>query len=270
MIKIDFHGSTHGHFLEYVTNVYIMQTTASKTNIFKPPTYSAHAPDHNYLDNRLIVCGHFSNPAHKGDIDKDDTVIRITIDPNNDKLFFVALTNLMFKAGDIEFETKMLNVPQSVRDDPVALRNNWFSKFNERHTFANFYAEFNDIDNPIFEFQFHTFFCFSDFCAELSRLSEFLQQVFCPDQSLYDLWREFIHYNQGWQSWTKCNHLLENILSNGDVNIECSVLEQGWINYNLSKICRMYSGPVFDSIVYPTNSQSVYRLVQDHNQVLKS
>ena len=64
MIKIDFHGSTHGHFLEYVTNVYIMQTTPSKTSIFKPPTYSAHAPDDNYKDNRLIKCGHFSNPKY--------------------------------------------------------------------------------------------------------------------------------------------------------------------------------------------------------------
>jgi len=44
MIKIDFHGSTHGHFLEYVSNVYIMQTTPSQRNIFKPPTYSAQNP----------------------------------------------------------------------------------------------------------------------------------------------------------------------------------------------------------------------------------
>ena len=48
MIKIDFHGGTHGHFLEYVANVYIMQTTPSQASIFKPPAYSAHAADENY------------------------------------------------------------------------------------------------------------------------------------------------------------------------------------------------------------------------------
>ena len=62
MIKIDFHAGTHGHFLEYVSNVYIMQTSPNQHNIFRPPTYSAHNLDTQYLHNRQIFCGHFSKP----------------------------------------------------------------------------------------------------------------------------------------------------------------------------------------------------------------
>ena len=58
MIKIDFHAGTHGHFLEYVSNVYIMQTSPNQHNIFRPPTYSAHNLDTQYLHNRQIFCGH--------------------------------------------------------------------------------------------------------------------------------------------------------------------------------------------------------------------
>ena len=94
MIKIDFHGSTHGHFLEYVANVYIMQTAPSETSIFKPPTYLAHAPDQNYLKNRLISCGHYSNPIYQSrlKINDEDQVIRIIIDTNNDNMFFVSIS----------------------------------------------------------------------------------------------------------------------------------------------------------------------------------
>lgn len=264
MIKIDFHGSTHGHFLEYVTNVYIMQTEPSKVSIFKPPTYSAHAPDKDYLDHRIIECGHFSNPIYKITINKEDILIRIRVDPRNDDMFFIAFSNLLYKAGDVGFENQMLSIPDSVSNNPVAMRNIWYSKFNERETFANYYNEFADVNNPVFNFSFSAFFSFKDFCAELSKLSVFLDQVFCPDWLLYNLWTDFIKVNQGWQSHLKCTHLLENILSNTPSEINCTVVEQGWINYNLSKICRLYSGPVFDDDIYPINTQQVYTIIQDH------
>ena len=142
MIKIDFHGGTHGHFLEYVSNVYIMQTAPSNCSIFKPPTYSAHAPDKNYHRHRLIRCGHYSDPKYNLTIDHKDTVIRIILNTKDDNLFFIALTNLIYKAGDIGFDNQMLSIPESIRNNPVDVRNNWYSKFNEREMYANFYADF--------------------------------------------------------------------------------------------------------------------------------
>jgi len=264
MIKIDFHGSTHGHFLEYVTNVYIMQTTPSKTSIFKPPTYSAHAPDDNYKDNRLIKCGHFSNPKYNLSISNNDTVIRIVIDVSNDNMFFIAMSNLMYKAGDVGFEQQMLSINESIRNSPVQLRNNWYSKFDERSLFVDYYQEFKDLDVPVFKFPFEAFFSFTDFCISLSNLATFLNQTFFPDQSLYNLWKEFIEVNQGWQSYHKCNQLLADVFANSNKSMDCTCVEQGWINYNLSKICRLYDGSLFDQDQYPTNTQLVHSIVQEH------
>ena len=269
MIKIDFHGSTHGNFLEYVTNVYIMQTAPSLTSIFKPPTYSAHAADNTYVDGRMIMCGHYSNPIYNLKIDDDDQVIRIAVDQNNDNMFFVSLTNLMFKAGDVGFEQQLLSIPDCIRENKVEHRNNWYSKFNERNIYANYYTEFVPLANPYFDFRFESLFCFKEFCIELNCLAKFLDQTFFPDNSLYDLWSKFIEYNQGWQSYTKCNQLLEDIFAGNSTNIDCTIVEEGWLNYNLSKICRMYNGPIFDQENYPSNTRLVYDMVQDHLGTLR-
>jgi hypothetical protein len=260
MIKIDFHGSTHGHFLEYVTNVYIMQTAPSKTSIFKPPTYSAHAADNQYLNNRQIICGHFSNTK----VNIDDDIIRINIDYNDDDMFFIALTNLIYKAGDMGVERQLLSIPDNIRDNPVAHRNNWYSKIQERQLYINAYNNFPTIPNNVFNFSFDSFFCFTRFCKELNNLSQFLNQLFFPDLTLYNLWAEFIKLNQGWQSYSKCKTILEAVFSNTSIDIDCTIIEQGWVNYNLSKICRLYQGKLFEDAIYPKNTQLISAIVADH------
>jgi hypothetical protein len=268
MIKLDFHGSTHGHFLEYVANVYIMQTTPSKASIFRPPTYSAHAADKYYLADRIIECGHFS--ANKNKFLPDDIVIRIAIDPVDDDLFFIALSNLMYKAGDIGFERQMLSIPDAIRNNPAELRNNWYSKINQRKTFAAHYQNFSVINNPVFDFSFKAFFSFDTFAKELSNLSIFLNQIFVPDQVLFELWSKFIEVNQGWQSYTKCNQILHNIFANVDSNLSCTPLEEAWLNFNLSSICHLYDGHLFTNDVYPTNTQTIYSIIQEHNNTLRN
>ena len=269
MIKIDFHGSTHGHFLEYISNVYIMQTTPSQQNIFRPPTYSAHNPDNHYINDRMITCGHFSNPIYNLKINDDDQVIRITIDANNDDTFFIAFTNLIFKAGDVGFEKQLLYIPDYIRNNKIELRNNWYSKFAEREKYANCYENFLPVSNLAHEFKFESFFSWKNFCAELTLLANFLNQTFFPDQSLYILWTEFIHRNQGWQSHMKCNQLLEDIFANTDKIIDCTVLEEAWINYNLSKMCKLYDSILNEQEDYPTNTQQIYSIVQQHFSLLR-
>jgi len=262
MIKIDFHGSTHGHFLEYVTNVYVMQTTPSAVSIFKPPTYSAHNPDNSYLNNRLIQCGHYSFHSELS-INDDDTIIRI-IDDGNDDMFFIKMINLIHKAGDWGLENALQEIPDSVRNDPAAHRNIWYSKFNENAQYANFYPKFKNTGAPVFNFLFKSFFNLKDFYTSLNNLSIFLNQLFLPDDSLSTLWTEFIAVNQGWQSYIKCKQIIEAILSNNSIEIHCNAMEQGWINYNLSKIYRIYNGTMFDSVDYPTNTQIISAAIQNH------
>lgn len=264
MIKIDFHGSTHGHFLEYVTNVYIMQTTPSNVSIFKPPTYSAHAADNHYIEDRQIICGHFSDSEYNLTINDNDIIIRINIDSNDDNMFFIALTNLIFKAGDVGFEGQMLNIPDYIKNNPASYRNNWYSKFQERQRYIDAYANFLPLPNDTFNFSFNSFFCFTNFCKDLNKLAQFLNQTFFPDDTLYNLWAEFIKLNQGWQSYVKCNQILENIVSNTPAYIDCTIIEQGWLNYNLSKICRLYDGSLFEDNIYPTDTQVIYNIIKNH------
>jgi len=264
MIKIDFHGSTHGHFLEYVTNVYIMQTTPSRTSIFTPPTYAAHAYDIDYQSNRQIKCGHLTGDVVNLKYDETDTIIRIIMDKDNDNAFFIALSNLLYKGGEVGFDGQVSMIPADIRADPLAHRNVWYSKISERDSYAAYYHAVLPVTRDIFNFSFAAFFCFADFCKELNRVAEFLNQSFFPDQSLYELWSEFIRLNQGWQSYTKCRQILNDIFANRSVAIDCTVIEQAWINYNLSKMCRLYTGPVFDATDYPTDTQAIYRLVNDH------
>jgi hypothetical protein len=264
-IKIDFHGSTHGHFLEYVSNVYIMQTTPSKASIFRPPTYSAHNRDHHYLKDRVIVCGHFSA---SNQIKNDDTVVRIVI-PSDDNMFFIAVTNLMHKAGDVGFEKQQLSIPEDIRHNPVEYRNNWYSKFNQRDEYAGYYNDFSTVSNSVFEFPFDVFFSYKDFCIALCSLADFLNQSFFPDQSLYALWSEFIQYNQGWQSFNKCNHIIDSMFSGQRIDIDCTIIEQGWINFNLSKMCKMYQGSMFSDSVYPVDTAIAHSAIQSHLRSLR-
>jgi hypothetical protein len=270
MIKIDFHGGTHGHFLEYVSNVYIMQTPGSTASIFKKDTGSAHDADSTYTSNRLIRCGHYSQPIYNLNINDDDTIIRIILDSDNDDLFFIATTNLIYKAGDIGFETQMTNIPESIRQNAIAYRNDWYSKFNERNLYSDHYKEFRSISNPIFKFPFESFFSFNNFCKSLNELAFFLNQTFFPDESLYQLWTEFIEKNQGQQSYVKCDQIIQDIFNNKNRELDnLTVIEEAWINYNLSKICRIYNGDRFDNITYPQNTQHIYKEIQEHLSQLR-
>ena len=259
MIKLDFHGSTHGHFLEYVINVWIFKTKKSASSIFNE-NGASHNVDNNYLQDRKIICGHFSRADSRG-IEPNDDVIRITIDEKNDTEFFIAFTNLLYRAGDLGFEKQLLAVPSDILDNRVALRKNFYAKLNQRDLYANFYKEFSSVGNLLHKFPFTAFYSFELFCIALNELAFALDQTFFPDSSLFLLWQEFIAKNQGWHSYNHCNRIIKDIFSNADQEINCTAVEEAWINFNLSKICRIYSGRMFDEETYPA-CREIYQDIQ--------
>jgi len=171
---------------------------------------------------------------------------------------------MIYKTGDVGFETQMLSIPVEIRNNPVLYRNNWYSKINEKDLYADFYGKFLDVNGAMFEFPYSSFFDFKNFCTSLNRLAQFLNQTFFPDHSLYQMWKEFIELNQGWQSYKKCSKIIENIFANDSIEIDCTVIEQGWINYNIARTCRMYTGSMFDNEKYPSNTQHIYNEIQQH------
>lgn len=264
MIKIDFRGSTHGHFLEYVVNIYIMQTTPSQRDIFKPGTLSAHNADRGYLKDRMVFCGHFSECNMISD---SDVVIRITTELNDD-LYLVALTNLIHKAGDIGVDRQLLNIPEHTRNSRSLQRNNWFSKFNESHLHGYNYSLLPS-NNVIVDFNYESFFDYNKFVKELNKVATSLDQTFFNDRSLFELWTKFISVNQGWQSLTKCLEILNYTYSDKSLDFVCTSIEEGWINYQISKANRLYDGELFTSDTYPTNTKNIYCIIQKHLESLR-
>lgn len=269
MIKLDYYPGTHGHFLEYVANVYIMKTPPSATTIFSPIGI-AHNTDDTYKNNRCIISHHYS--WFNEPFDVDDQIIRIVIDADNDAECFVGLVNVAVRAADNLFSTNQgfeyytSNIPESVRSSRLLHRDHWYSKIIEGHYQKNLPREYTIKTEGVFEFPFNAFFDWALFCKNLNLLAFFLKQEFFADESLYKLWKFFIDNNHGYQSLIKCNQLLEEIFSNRSATIDCTLLEESWINYNLAKISRLYEGPMFNSEQYPSTTTDIYTVIQDYYQ----
>jgi hypothetical protein len=269
MIKIDFHAGTHGHFLEYVTNVFIMLTDPGYISPFTPGVGNSHNTDAIYQQNKIVRCGHFSanagghyaDPKYRGhEFHYTDRVIRINVDQSNDQQFFVALTNLLHRAGE-SHEHNLLSFPGNIRNDIVLYRENFFAKINERELYCNQFPILEELIIPTFVFPFNYFFSFYDFVKSLTKMAKWLDLPFEANNKLYVLWAEFIERNQGLQSYNKCSTIIENAFNNIDYEFESTVLEQAWINYNMSKHCNVYDGPLYSNITYPTNSQQIYKII---------
>jgi hypothetical protein len=265
MIKIDFYPGTHGNFLEYVTNVYIMQTNPGKTGLIDS-LGAAHDVDVEYQRERVVYNHHYS--LFDEPFAEDDTVIRITANVDDDEMWFIALTNCIHRAGNIGFETRILEVPEEVRAIPAQHRNNWYAKFNERETYTG-YQKWQAAPGAVFDFPFSDFYSFPTFCKRLNSLAGFLDQTFFPDARLYQLWNELMGKNQGLQSYNKCHKILDAVYANQSYKIDCDIIEQAWINYNLSKSVRMYSGSVFDNDEFPNDAQLIYAEIQQHLKHLR-
>lgn len=263
MIWLDFHGSTHGHFLEYVSNIWIMKTPSGSKNIFHPETGSAHSTDLEYKNNRIIKCGHFST-SKVFTPDPTDQIIQINFEHTNDRDFFIGMTNAIYKAADVGFERHINTAPPDVLKSPAKHRNLWYSRINERDNYFQIYGELKAWDEPMHTFAFRSFFNLVEFFKELNALAHFLNQTFVPDDSLEDIWKTFISRNQGLQSYNKCQHILESIISNADTPIQCTPIEEGWINFNLSKMFRLYDGILFESDAYPTSTKEISNIVKEH------
>lgn len=268
MIKLDFHGGLHGHFLEYVANVWIMQTQPNHNTIFNEHG-AAHAKDPEYRESRMIYCGHYSR-YEPDQFNSSDQIIRITIDLDDRDRFFIATTNLIYRAGERGWDQQMLSIPTDIRQDPVGYRNNWYSKLAESDLYMTEFNQYHKVDYPVFEFDFAAFFTYNKFCHELQRLAGWLDQTFFPDRNLWLLWQEFIQRNQGYQSWLACEQLLAACLNGEDSEIHATILEQAWLNYSIARITRMYSGTVFDSANYPKSTREIYQEIQNHLNNLRN
>lgn len=269
MIKINFHAGTHGQFLEYITNVFILGVDDGGSTLWNAGTNNAHNKNEIYKKNKIIHAGHCSanSSGHHGvevphpldRIDPDDRLINIILDPADDMSFTIARINVLYRGG-YGFENNMTRtIPEEVREDRKQLRNQWFSVFNEMPFRESAFPTFDPHTNDDINFPYTAFFNYCEFCAQLKRIADWLGHPFKPVPEIYQRWAELIERNQGWNSYTKCHTIINDILSNKDTPIECTAIEEGFINYNILRITGKHHGAIFDSVVYPTNAQDIYK-----------
>jgi hypothetical protein len=262
-IKIDFHGGTHGHFLEYVVNTYVFKCPQSIDSIYSDRG-SIKEIDR---PGRRVVCGHFSNNAQGRDADPkyigfeftpNDKIIRIAVNQEEDS-FFIAFTNLIYRSSGATFEQHMDNIPEEIRSNQALLRNDFYSKINERQRYADLFPKFSYVWNENFEFPFMHFYDFAKFCETLTKLSTWLGEKFVPNTDLYDLWLQFISKNQGLNSYNQCKEIVESILGNQEKRIACTTLEEAWIIYKITKITGVYLNIDSD---FPKSTQQIYEMLK--------
>jgi hypothetical protein len=256
--------------LEYVVNRYIFGVPSTITDIFQI-TGAAHCInwDETYQKNKIATRGHFSscNVPYPKDAEK---IIWVK---HNQILDFVLLVNVFercspdavnsddFNAKDIQ--KYHLDVMFDKNANPKDLRNNWFNKLEEFHN-KKITSLKHKTNLPTFDFDYRSFFNLLDFILELERSASFLSMTLKFDNTLVKLWKEFMRLNLGFHMYQKTNYLLDKIIENSDEIINDDWRIHSYINYRLSKIFRIYDGPLFEIDCYPKNTVDIHNLIINH------
>ena len=271
MIIIDFAPGLHGHFLEFIINRYIFGVEYSVESIFQS-TGAAHVinVDPVYKQNKIVESYHYSsicnNKTYSTQFDK------IIFIKHNLNFNFVLLTNIFYRCHSKAVGTKDIDAnliiefhKQLMATDAVTdreLKNNWFAKLQGRHFVeCEKRAKSNIL---VFDFDFGSFFTLTTFLKELRRTADYLGMTFRFDQSLVNLWNEFIEKNQGYKLYNLGNHLLNQVYNNHNAEIPNNWKLHAYINHNIAETFRLYDGELFESELYPTNTQHIHKIILDH------
>ena len=259
MIYLDFFSGSHGHFLEYLINTYIFK--GPKVDSIFTESGASHGirQDLTYMSQRVVHAGHYTE-FNIPDMPTPEKIIRIFVSSQIEKSIYQI--NIMHRAGDIPIEKKMQSIPESIRNNPNQLRQNYFSKLNDNGYPLPNNWRWNDL--PSYEFPMCSLFNLCDFYIELKKLAQFLEYSFNPDDSLTKIWQEFMLKNQGWQCWHTSQQLLIKILNNKNFEFEADLWTQSLLNYLLAQSIGICDGALFDSDNYPTNTNQIYQIIQQY------
>lgn len=257
-IIIDFTGAAHGHFLEYVINSWIGQ--GHRLDKIFTDLGTCHLPNKNseYMADRLVVCGHYSE--HNKVIPTPDKIVRITI--NDTFGFSVYRVNLLYRPGDIGFETSVKHM--NVADSVAERRKNIYSKLIDIESKFDPKITWKWLEVPCFEFPMEHLYDQVQFYQTLSKCAKFLNQRFIPDADLANKWHKFMNLNQGTNAYFKSKSIVEDALSQKPRQIETNEVEQALINFMLSETLEMYDGPLFTDEQYPTSTMEIWSHISNH------
>lgn len=260
MIHLDFFGASHGHFLEYVINTWLLKGPRV------PNIFTEHGSSHlirsdtEYMAHRIVEAAHYTefNMLNQS----PTNLIRISI--NSDWGNWIYQINVMYRAGDVPSAQKIKLTPESVRNTPWEFRNEWYAKFNS--TDHGYHCPSNWLwpNLSAFEFRMESLFDLVEFYDELHRLAKFLELTFVPDQELSNLLENFLIKNQGWQCYKESKQLVHAVMAGNNVEFYSTEMSQALINSLLSKSIGIFDGELFSNNDYPTNTSQIWKIVDQH------
>jgi hypothetical protein len=261
MILLDFFSGSHGHFLEYVINTYIYNGPRVQQVFTELGTAHGIRQDLAYQAAKQVHSAHYSEfnipvavPPTK--------VIRIVVNNLQGRVCY--LININNRAGDIPSDKKNLQLPANLRDSPKTLRNTYYSKFLSDEYGYELPSRWKFDTVPIFEFEMTALYDIFEFYKTLRNLAEFLGHKLTISPELTKLWKEFIQFNHGINSWQRCNNLLPDIFAGNNVEFALNIEEQAILNQLLSQSIGIFDGSLFENDVYPSNTLDVWKCVQHH------
>lgn len=262
MIALDFYCGSHGHFLEYIINTYIFQGPKINNLMRTAGTIHNTKTDVNYRASKKVFGDHYTE--FNRPIKDVDRVIRIKVDSILEKVCYQI--NVLYRAGDIPIEEKLLQIPEHVRENPVLLRQDFYSKFNDSgYHYPEYSPQYQYVPQAkIYEISMSDLYDLHQLYMRLRELAEFLDHTFTPDYSLAHVWRDFMARNQGYQRWQQAHARIRNIASGVSTDICLDSIDQALNNFLLTQMFGICDGPLFENTQYPTNTVEIYHYIQQY------
>lgn len=268
IVAVDFAPGLHGHFLELVINKYIFGIPYNKEVFQSSGAVHVINTDQVYQSVKLANCGHYSSFEYAYPLDAQ----KVVFIKHAPALDIVLLTNIFHRCHPDAVSVEDFNLKEilAVHENTMAqgsrsdidFRKDWFSKLTDRQPGHTDKIPMTEL--PVFDFDYSTFFDLPGFCNELKRTSKFLNSTFLFDQSLVDLWNDFIQRNQGWQLYTQAQDLLTKTLSGVQVPISDDWKLHAYLNYHVGKLFELYDGDLHDNPVYPTTTSQLLNIITQH------
>jgi len=281
MEKIDFFGGLHGNFLELLINLFIYEIDVGTTQNWFTPNGACHSKNHmsNYFPR--IKCNHYS--FENIGFSPDDNVIEIHCDHD---YMLPALINSLTRAGDqnidichLENNTidKLAAIPKTkyflkdlIHEHGIqqnyprsVIRNYFYSKFDSPEFGLDNFNKFKHTGKTL-QFPFRAFFDLEQLYCHLNQCAFFLNMNFYPSDKTYQLWKEFIGRNQGFQSQKKCQMVMNHILNHTSMYIgDLNLVEEAWILYKLSTIFRCYYHSLLNVDRMPDDTKTISKIIYE-------
>ncbi len=261
---IDYASGQHGHFLEYIINRYMFNINPTVSLFDAVGACDGVNLSTEYVKQKKILCTHLSSAP---DIVKtrytDDVKVMYIKDSNDIQFDFIHLINVFHKAGSNGKVTFDKRTKEILSDK----KNNFYNKLQDKryYEFISMDKELTHITDDVFYFNFESFFKLENFIKELELTAKFLNHLFRYDDSLIEIWDEFIKQNQGYNLLQQANTILDKIIRNESYIIEDNWMIQGYLNLQITKMFDIWDGELFRDDFYPKNTTEVHKILQKHH-----